>query len=145
MNKAPTFASMQNGFYCMHISTSRGVHYHSLHLRPTHEETINRIHSKSAIMSSIASTCTSTALDAQGTRQNFQEGPKPFNKRSTKSDPVEATSAKSRKLSHWDTAPRRVSVDTPAKALASALKRRHESLSLSSKSSHLIAQHSSQT
>ena len=61
------------------------------------------------------------------------------------SDHVQATPAKVRKLSQWDTAPARLSVNTPAKALASALKRRHESLPLTSKSCHLVAQYDSQS
>lgn len=85
-------------------------------------------------MSTRTSTRTSTVKSTQRTLQRSQQGPKPFNKRPAKSDYVQATPAKVRKLSRSDTAPRRVSVDTPAKILASALKRRQQSLALGSES-----------
>lgn len=83
---------------------------------------------------------TSTTLTSQRTQQKSQEHPRPFNKRPAKGYNVQATPAKVRKLSHSDTATQTVSVEIPAKTLASALKRRQESIALGSKSSNLVAQ-----
>ena len=101
---------------------------------------ICHLHPKSTAMSTRTSTRTATVLNSQKTQRESREKPKPFNKRPAKSHHGQATPAKVRKLSHPDKAARRVSVNLPAKALASALKRREESIALGGKSSHPMAQ-----
>lgn len=86
-------------------------------------------------MATRTSTRTSTVLSSRRIQQESQENPKPFNKRPAKSHNDQATPAKARKLSRSDTAARRIAVEIPAKTLASALKRRQESMSLGSESS----------
>ncbi|KAF6234932.1 hypothetical protein HO173_006862 [Letharia columbiana] len=81
-------------------------------------------------MSTRTSTRTSTVLSSQRTQQKSQENPKPFNKRPARSDHSQAVPVKVRKLSRSDSATRRAYVEIPAKTLASALKRREESISL---------------
>ena len=96
---------------------------------------VHHSYSQAATMSTRTSTRTSTVKSTQRALQKSQQSPKPFNKRPAKSDHAQATPTKVRKLSRSDTAPRRVSVDTSAKILASALKRRQQSLALGSESS----------
>ena len=64
------------------------------------------------------------------TRLEIQESLKPYTKRSAKNNHDQAPPAKVRKLLHSGTATQSVSVEIPAKTLASALKRSHENASL---------------
>ena len=85
-------------------------------------------------MSTRTSTRASTVSNSQKTRRKFQESFKPYKKRSAQNNHIQAPPAKVRKLLHSVTATQGVSVEIPAKTLASALKRSHENASLTGKS-----------
>ena len=84
-------------------------------------------------MSTRTSTRVSTASNSQTTRLEVQESRKPYTKRSAENNHDQAPPAKVRKLSHSGTATQSVSVEIPAKTLASALKQSHENDSLTGK------------
>ena len=67
------------------------------------------------------------------TRLEIQESRKPYTKRPAENNHNQARPAKVRKLLHPGTATESVSVEIPAKTLASALKRSHENASLTGK------------
>ena len=81
-------------------------------------------------MSTRTSTRASIVSNSQTTRLEVQERLKPYNKRSAKNDHIQAPPAKVRKLSHSGAATQSLSVEIPAKTLASALKQSHENASL---------------
>ena len=128
---------IENGFHNLQRSASHRTNYPVLILNIDAQHTSYHLPtafpSESANMMTRASTRTSTVLDSQRTQPRSQEGPKPFNKRSAKSNHGQATPAKVRKLSHSEAAARKVDIDHSTKALASALKRQQGSLSSESK------------
>ena len=85
-------------------------------------------------MSTRTSTRVSTVSNSQTTRLEIQESLKPYKKRPAKNNQIHAPPAKVRKLLHSDAATQSVSVEIPAKTLASALKQSHENASLTGKS-----------
>ncbi|CAF9919077.1 hypothetical protein IMSHALPRED_004516 [Imshaugia aleurites] len=82
-------------------------------------------------MATRTSTRTSTVLNSQRTREKSQERPRPFNKRPARSDHAQARPAKARKISRSGTPTRNISVEIPARTLASTLKQRQKSVSSS--------------